>query len=358
MVNEVRDLQTKHTTSKDDRSSIATRRLSATPNDVPAPNLTVDDKDGVVDVDINLPGFVGWADSKGLSFPTSLRNQSPSMLSDDIGSSYSSRSVVSDNIGTKTIRVGGYLRRYHEDFSLQGVKPYLELHDEVRQSMSREMTPVGDFCDPLTEEEAANGGRWINVCTTLLADLRTFTIQRFTLRRKVDDDPSAEKCRPYKPEEAHRRGSQVLGNDTVEDFIVETVMDFDTTLTDAIERVLIETEQPAQKSVTPSRTHSRTVSTGTTSSAKSEPLEISAPGKVRDWGRPSILSQSDCRQAVVGALEEVVKSVNDDLTKHHRDVDGKVNLNGKAMKQVTKQDNVLREGVKKWLLNVETMSVW
>ena len=121
---------------------------------------------------------------------------------------------------------------------------------------------------------------------------------------------------------------------------------------------MIETEQPAQKSVTPSRTHSRTVSTGTTSSAKSEPLEISAPGKVRDWGRPSILSQSDCRQAVVGALEEVVKSVNDDLTKHHRDVDGKVNLNGKAMKQVTKQDNVLREGVKKWLLNVETRSVW
>lgn len=358
MVDEVNHLQPKHDTSKDDRSSIATRRLSATPNDVPAPNLTVDDKDGVVDVDINLPGFVGWADSKVLSLPTSLRHQSPSVLSEELASSYSSRSAVSDNVGTKNIRVGGYLRRYHEDFSLQGVKPYADLQEEVKQSMSREMTPSGDSYSPLTEEETSNGGRWVSVCTTLIADLRTFTIQRFTLRRRVDGDPSTEKNRPYKPDEAEKRAPHGSANDSAEEIVVETVMDFDTTLTDAIERVLIETEQPMQKSVTPSRTHSRTVSTGTTGSAKSEPLEISGPGKVRDWGRPSTLSQSDCRQAVVGALEEVVKSVNDDLTKHHRDLNRKVNLNGKSMKQATKQDNVLREGVKKWLLNVETRSVW
>lgn len=358
MVDEVRDLQPKRATSRDDQSSIATRRLSATPNDVPAPNLTVDDKDGVVDVDINLPGFVGWADSKVLSLPTSLRHHSPSVVSEDIASSYSSRSVVSDSVGTKNIRVGGYLRRYHEDFSLQGVKPYAELQEEVRQSMSREMTPTGDLYSPLTEEETTNGGRWVNVCTTLVADFHTFTIQRLTLRRRVDGDHSAEKGRPPKPEEPQRSTPQALLNDKVEDFIVESVMDFDTTLTDAIERVLVETEQPSQKSVTPSRTHSRTVSTGTTGSVKSEPLEISGRGKTRDWGRPSTLSQSDCRQAVVGALEEVVKSVNDDLTKQFRDVDRKVNLDAKTMKQATKQDNVLREGVKKWLLNVETRSVW
>ncbi|KEF53933.1 uncharacterized protein A1O9_09728 [Exophiala aquamarina CBS 119918] len=355
MVDEVGDLQAQQTTRKDDRSSIATRRLSGA-NDVPAPNLTVDDRDGVVDVDINLPGFIGWADPKGLSIPTSSHHRSPSVLSDEIGSSYSSRSALPDSIGTKTIRVGGYLRRYHEDFSLQGVKPYAELQDEVRQSMSRELTPIGDVRNPLLEETTVHGGQWVNVCTTLLADLRTFTIQRLTLRRKVGhhDGPLPEKGCP----EAHRRASQVSINDNVEDFVVETVMDFDTTLTDAIERVLTETEQPAVKSVTPSRTHSRTVSTGTTDSLKSGPLEISGPGKTRDWGRPSILSQSDCRQVVVGALEEVVRSVNDDLTKNHRDTSGKVDLNGKAMKQVTKQDNVLREGVKKWLLNVETRSVW
>jgi len=357
MVDEVGDLQTKRRIYKDDQSSIATRRLSVT-NDVPAPNLTVDDRDGVVDVDISLPGFISWADPKGLSLPMSPRHRSPSVLSDQIGSSYSSRPVIPDDAATKTIRVGGYLRRYHEDFSLQGVKPYSELQDEVRHSMSRELTPVGDVRGPLAEETSANGGQWINVCSTLLADLRTFTIQRLTLRRKIGGDPQTEKCRPHKGEEAYRRDSQVSTSDNVEDFVVETVMDFDTTLTDAIERVLIETEQPVQKSATPSRAHTRTLATGTNGTAISEPLEISGPGKARDWGRASILSQSDCRQAVVGALEEVVKSVNDDLTKNHRDTDGKVNLSGKALKQVTKQDNVLREGVKKWLLNVETRSVW
>lgn len=343
----------------------------ATVNEAVPPRLTVDDKDGVVDVDINLPGFVGCTDRRSSSPPFSLRHRSLSVASDDeAGSSYSSRSRRADATSSKTTNVAGYLKRYHEDFILQGVKVYPELQEEVKQSMSREPTPTDDAC-PRCPEEESSGERWVNVCTTLLADLRTFSIQRITLRRLVSPDVTGDvhvaahhtaKNGDTLTKAANSRSHKqdVFTSTQPERFAHETVMDFDTTLTDAIERVLNETEQPKQKFIAASRTHSRTVSVGTTSSVKSEPLEISGSSKARDWPRPPGVSQLDCRQAVVGALEEVVKSVNDDLAKHHRgrDVDGHITIDDKALNQEMKQDNVLREGVKKWLLNVETRSVW
>ncbi|KIW99897.1 uncharacterized protein Z518_10825 [Rhinocladiella mackenziei CBS 650.93] len=371
MVDEASDLQkTALVADKNEEPSTAWRQ-SVAGSEAQPPRLRVDDKDGVVDVDIGLPGFIGWADGRSCSPPSSPHHRSSSFVSsDEAESSYSSRSHRGDGLGTKTTNVAGFLKRYHEDFILQGVKPYPELQDEVEQSMSREITPIEDFCSLLPEEEV-NGERWVNVCTTLLADLRNFTIQRLTLSRRVDQDLSGDLhnvagSTPRDWGSSKRSGTSqyskvpVFSRNQPERFTREIVMDFDTTLTDAIERILSETEQARQKSGTPSRTHSRTVSTGTTASAKSEPLEISGPGKMRDWGRPSTLSQSDCRQAVVGALEEVVKSVNDDLAKHHRvrDADGHAKIDGKALSQEMKQENVLREGVKKWLLSVETRSVW
>jgi hypothetical protein len=334
--------------------------------DVRPPQLTVDDKDGVIDVDLNLPGFIGWNDGKSPS--SSLQHHSPSFAStDEGGSSYSSRSFGVDAPGSNPPNVAGYLKRYHEDFVLQGVKAYPELQSEVEQSMTREEAPMGVFCVSLPEERSKE--RWAHVCTTLLADFRTFTIQRLTLKRMmykeavVDEpattavDPSSEG--PSSPAASSRRHTRAKFT-VVERFEHEKVMDFDTTLTDAIERVLNETEAARQKSVATSRTHSRTASAATTTSAKSMPLAISGSGKNRTWHPASTTAQSGCRQAVVGALEEVVKSVNDDLAKHHRrrGADGQVTIDGDAVKQEMKQDNVLREGVKKWLLNVETRSVW
>ncbi|KIW87507.1 uncharacterized protein Z519_11830 [Cladophialophora bantiana CBS 173.52] len=345
-------------------------RPSTFPSEVHPPRLTVDEKDGVVDVDINIPGFIGWNEGKGSSPPSWLLHRSPSFASaDEAGSSYSSHSHRGDLTGSKTPNVAGYLKRYHEDFILQGVKSYPEFQEEIKQSMSREPTPSDDISASLSDTH--NGGEsWVNVCTTLIADFRTFSIQRLTLRRLAQQGPGggAPASTQSQSKSENATGISVASSSdqsgsTItqpEQFDSEIVMDFDTTLTDAIERVLNETEPGKHKSVTQSRTHSRTVSAATTSSIKSLPLEISGSRKMRDWPRTSVLSQSDCRQAVVGALEEVVKSVNDDLAKHNkgRDADGHVKINGDALNQEMKQDNVLREGVKKWLLNVETRSVW
>ncbi|KAL6251843.1 hypothetical protein RBB50_002053 [Rhinocladiella similis] len=365
MVNEASTLRRVGTESASDRAAIPIQRPPTISKEAQPPRLTVDDKDGVVDVDISLPGFIGWTDRKITSPASSFRLRSPSITStDDAGSFLNHHTRRNDAAGSKPLNVAGFLRRYHEDFILQGVKPYPDLKEEVRQSMARELTPQEELQSSLPEER--DGEWWVNVCTTLLADCRNFTIQRLTLQRRIEHDMATDKKDVHiptmKPQSApsglRYRRTPVFQSEDSERFISETVMDFDTTLTDAIERVLNEAEQSRLKSVTPSRTHSRAVSMA--SSARSEPLDISGSSKSRYDSRALMPSQTECRQAVVGALEEVVKSVNDDLAKHHRtkDADGSLNVDSKALEQEMKQDNILREGVKKWLLNVETRSVW
>ncbi|KAJ9613158.1 hypothetical protein H2200_003099 [Cladophialophora chaetospira] len=337
------------------------RHPSIDPSEVRPPQLTVDEKDGVIDVDLNLPGFISWDDGKISSPPSSLHHHSPSYAStDEGGSSYSSRSFGAGSATSNPANVAGYLKRYHEDFVLQGVKSYPQLQDEIKQSMSREQNPASDVCG-LYAEGQTKEDRWINVGTTLLADFRNFSIQRLTLRRLAQSDAVLDRsAADHEPSTSSRPQSHAKVTIS-ERFDSEKVMDFDTTLTDAIERVLNETEAVRHTPSATSRTHYRNVSTGTTSSAMSLPVAISGPGKTRAQYHIPALSQSGCRQAVVGALEEVVKSVNLDLAKHHRSrgADGQVTIDEvEAVKQQMKQDNVLREGVKKWLLNVETRSVW
>ncbi|KAI1621751.1 hypothetical protein EDD37DRAFT_636103 [Exophiala viscosa] len=366
MVDEASDLRKVVVEGKTSHFSTPARRSSLAAREARPPELTVDDKDGVIDVDISLPGFVGWTEAK----PSSPRRQSPSVTStDEVRSSFSYHSHQKDTMQAKALNVAGFLKRYHEDFILQGVKPYQELYEDIKQSMLREEMPTQEQGGSLPQSH--HGESWVNVCTTLLADYRTFTIRRLTLQRRVQTDtPGHEIEMPgptMNPGNATVKGGTIrhgkasaIEDDESERFVSETVMDFDTTLTDAIERVLNEADPSRHNPAGPHRTHSQTVSSGMASSAKSEPLEISSSGKGKDWSRRLVHSQFDCRQAVVGALEEVVKSVNDDLAKHQRskDEDGNLRVDGKALEQGIKQDNVLREGVKKWLLNVETRSVW
>ncbi|KAG9768762.1 hypothetical protein KCU88_g7095, partial [Aureobasidium melanogenum] len=366
MVDEAADLTMTQPPTRPEERPVEPPAESA-PSDVQPPRMRVDDKDGVVDVDINLPGFISWDESKGPLSP-SIRHDSPTRFSiDGAASSYSSRSTRFRSADSRTTNVAGYLRRYHEDFILQGVKPYPELYDEIKQSMSQEPALDDDSLGSFPDEEA-DGKLWVNVCSTLLVDSRTFSIERLTLQRRVFRN---------RPVVSHADSSSLAGtgntsntsitapqlkfSDPMEErFVTEPVMDFDSTLTDAIERVLNEGYPSKQDIPNPARADSRALSVGTTASARTEPLEISGSSKSKKWSHLSTLSQADCRQAVVGALEDVVRSVSGDLTKHQRTrhVDGHTRLDGDILAHGVKQDNVLREGVKKWVLNIETQNVW
>ncbi|KAF2459149.1 hypothetical protein BDY21DRAFT_384982 [Lineolata rhizophorae] len=110
------------------------------------------------------------------------------------------------------VSVAGWLSRFHPDFALQGVGPYAELEADVRRAMSAEPTPVAAMAtgSALTEPRDRNdqrGGapapapttattpaattKWVDVCSALIADARSFTIKRIRLRRLVKLIPSS-----------------------------------------------------------------------------------------------------------------------------------------------------------------------
>ncbi|KKY25754.1 hypothetical protein UCDDS831_g01847 [Diplodia seriata] len=165
----------------------AARAIPARSKHLDSPlKLSVNENDGVIDVDIALPGF---------GSPV----QSPLLP------------ALGNSVGSLEVNVAGWLARYHQDFALQGVQPYADLEKDVRKSMSAEPTPVAAVTTPTLE-----GGpqeKWVHVCTALIADARTFTIKRLHLK-------------PVPMTELHLE----------EKFVEETVMDLDETLADALEK--------------------------------------------------------------------------------------------------------------------------
>lgn len=333
--------------------------------DVPPPRLTVDNKDGVVDVDVNLPGFLSFSGGDDATNSAIFAAHSPSNASlDGVGSMHSSRSQLTSNFyGPDEVgNVAGFLSRYHEDFILQAVKPYDKLLEDIKSSMIKESISM-DISSHETGDTEESG--WINVCSTLIADVRTFSIQRLTLRRRINEEPYndvlddddvpgiGQSAAPSIPSTSNN--PQIRDENT--SFVMESVMDFDTILTDAIERLLEDVNSSYQFPNISRSTHSRTYSTGTMSTSRSTPPTAAMRS---NFQRHNHAFRADCRHVVVSALEKVVQSVNEDLHKHDkgRDIQGPPVSGEPAVRGGIKQENVLREGVKKWMLDVETRSVW
>ena len=58
---------------------------------------------------------------------------------------------------------------------------------------------------------------------------------------------------------------------------------------------------------------------------------------------------------MVGALQEIVKSINDNMHEHER---GQNIAAPNPAKLAEREENALREGVKKWIRRVEHTEVW
>ncbi|KAJ9652162.1 hypothetical protein H2198_008547, partial [Neophaeococcomyces mojaviensis] len=205
-----------------------------------APRLFVDDKDGVVDVELDLPGFMSFSNStpsKHLQ-PAKIRlkNTPSNRDRDDSVCSLRSIPMKGTRIGNDDpVNVGGYLRRHHEDFVLHAVKPYADLTDDIKRSMQAEPTPP-ELKDQILQEASTDS--WIPVCTTLIADTKSFSIHRLTLRRRyeITAPKSAGSRSPATiPSSPSSRSHLLLCEQEITD---EIVMEFDTTLADAIEKVL------------------------------------------------------------------------------------------------------------------------
>lgn len=246
--------------------------------------LSVDAKDGVVDID--LPATASYPSSFVSSMDSPQMINSASSSFNDHSSLYgrtSTHSSLSPEHGF-LVHVAGYLPRYHQDFTLQAVRPYETLKEEIKRSMLEE---------PMSAPRSSSTHEWTDVCTTLIADSSTFTVTRLVLRRNKQSE---------------------------ERFTEEPVMDLDPTLTNAVEGITI-------------------------------PSSPDAPAKHQDdtqQGTTSLLpdlSRHDCKKLMMGALEEVAKSVINELD----DREGGREIGVGKGRATGVLDSSLREGVRRCL---------
>ncbi|KAL4885301.1 folliculin-interacting protein N-terminus-domain-containing protein [Aspergillus karnatakaensis] len=329
--------------------------------------LSVREDDGIVDVELPLPGFVSLS-SSGDSTMASPKKTRTSMTSvDALASTHSSGSGLhhqsKDNDGPH-INVAGWLKNFHDDFLLQGVRPYSNLEADIKRAMKSEPTPSNAV--PLDTDGSE---RWVDVATTLIADVRTFTVKRLRLRRRAVGGSAARS--PMSPQVStpgtprYVSGgsvstSQISGyfssamssakssprpfwdgfhiGEVEERFVEEPVMDLDGILVDALERVLA---QSGPSSLAPTRAPS--------------PSRARKENDRMDYVREDMPTleapRTECRRLVLGALEDVVRSVT---AEHCREEEGELGLADRERKRLmTGADNTLREGIRKWLLDVE-----
>lgn len=315
-------------------------------------NVSVAD-DGVVDVDIPLgpstfliPPALGHSTANSASpigSPASA-GYNFSLLSLDRSSlSFSSFLNNCDDTTDTTMNVAGWMEdeRFHPDFSLQAVKPYAELEADIKRSMRAEPTPSVPAGTP--------ADKWIDVCSVLLADTRSYTIKRLKLKRRkrlastimTDGETAMTPITPLTaiPITSHHRtasfSATIEEEIEEEEFEEEWVMDMDDTLATAVERTIgVESEYSCSRS-TKSNKHRSALS--------KEPIPPSTPDNQTNK-TSQICPGSDCKGLILGALEEVVKRCATG-----RRATGTIRGTGFV-------DNVLTEGVVRWLNDVEEVS--
>ncbi|KAJ5160697.1 uncharacterized protein N7482_007701 [Penicillium canariense] len=333
--------------------------------------LSVRAEEGVVDVDLPLPGFLSLS-SSGDSTIASPRKTRTSVTSvDAMASTHSSGSgfhgAMKDADGPST-HVAGWLKLFHEDFSLQAVRPYATLEADIKRAMRAEPTP---YIPSTPDVEGSE--RWVDVATTLIADTRNSSVKRLRLRRKIIIGESYPQSHsPPSPASAlHTGNSGNSGggassasplttfftgqtksteepfvepqdpNYVEERFTEEPVMDLDGILVDAVERVL---GQSGYSSLAHSRAPSPSRARRGEDNGQTTPRGEDAP--------PIEVPRAECRKMVLGALEEVVRTVT---AEHCReDVDSELGIADRERRRaLAGADNTLREGIRKWLLDVE-----
>ncbi len=256
--------------------------------------LSVNEKFGVVDVDLGMSNSFS---SLGSSFssPRASHTGASSFNESSIHARYprhESLPLAPDSVND----AAGWLKKFHPDFAVQAVKPYKELKEDIERSMRSEpiQTPR-----PFVAEQSPP---WTEVCSTLIADVQSFSITRLVLRRRAASTNTSQN--PITPSEIE------------EEMVSERIMDLDPTLTDAVERIL-------GQSAHSSRIQSRTAS----------------PSRHSDGPLPGIPGR-ECGKFLNAALKQIAKSVAAEEVGQGPGPEGA---------RAVELDSTLREGVRKWL---------
>lgn len=276
--------------------------------------LSIDEEDGIVDVE--LPPSNSYSSSFASTMSSSAAIPTAASSFNDRFTLHGRTPVqYSQNTGSEpSVDVVGWLRSYHQDFALQAVRPYDRLKEDIKRSMRTEPTPTVAAVTP-------KGGTndWTEVCTTLIADATNFSITRLSLKRR-------NAASPY-----HYANAlfEDVARDVEEDerIVEDPIMDMDPILIEAVERVLA---QSGPSSQAPSRA---------TSPSRHTPTEGSSGLEI---------PRSECKKMVLGALEQVARSVSVELSRSK----GAKDVKGTEREREVLNDGTLREGIRKWLNEV------
>lgn len=273
--------------------------------------LSIDTNDGVVDIDLPTNNSFSSSLDSATSSPKAPISGASSFndhVSTCGGKSHQSHTSLPTG-SPPAVDVAGFLKSYHPDFALQAVRPYKGIKEEVKASMRAEA--VADTTSRRIVDE---------VCTTLIADTTTFSITRLTLRH---------------PSTGASTDSRSSNDPKDSEIAEEPLMDLDSTLISAVERVIAHS-QPS------SVAHSRAPS-------PSRPSKLKQDRHAHGSNTPNVeVSPNECRSLVLGALEQVAKSVSAEQ-QNHKAKDVKSSDNSQAKMTGEKPDSSLREGVRRWL---------
>ncbi|MCJ1328619.1 hypothetical protein MMC10_005296 [Thelotrema lepadinum] len=305
--------------------------------------LSFSEEDGYLDV--SLSPSDSWNSSLASSF-TSLRMPVlTSSSSLDSREHYAGHEMLLPESGLQhsgpTVEVAGWLKSYQPSFELQAVRPYNSLIDEIKASMYAD----SKLALPADHQAGSAEGEWQDVCTALVANTTTFTIERLRLlkRKKASsfNSPSVPETTP---------GDSIIYK---EKLITEPVMEMDAILTDAVERLL-------SQSGGSSRTHSRAPSpkpapqpfgsvrnTNVRRTPSSIVTEGGASLRHHRLDHPNTMNTwtSDCEKVLKGALQDVVRSVLEEKEQDPSE-------NGRSHRY-REPNSALREGTRKWLADLE-----
>ncbi|PGH05563.1 hypothetical protein GX51_02902 [Blastomyces parvus] len=369
-------------------SEFADSRDARPKPDIQMPNspmkLSVGLHDGVIDVEVPLPGFISLSSSGDSTLASPKKTRTSITSLDGIGSVHSSGSgfhlVNNREYDGVHVNVAGWLKRYHEDFLLQAVHPYHTLEADIKRAMSAEPTPPHILLPFLSDFDGTVPEKWVDVCTTLVADTKTFTVKKLRLRRRITTNRSrtASQSRdnsrqpslyeaPETPSSTSQFPNFFSGStktptsprsprldpfDVEEMFVEEPVMDLDPTLVDAVEKVLARSgESSLAHSRAPSPNRNRKDKSSNQASDKQSANPQAEPISSTE------IPRNKCRRIVLGALEEVVRSVAAERCREES-----ASATGDAPRMPSSRrgngtdavaDNTLREGIRKWLIDIE-----
>ncbi len=331
-----------------DASARKVQEISGPPKLLSTPlKLSVNESDGIIDVDIPMPAF-----NSPLQSPLMGGFNSMSSLE---GSSYGHNSVCSCSImdTDQPVYVAGWLKNFHPDFALQAVGPYQDLEKDIKRAMSAEPTPVSLAATPSLEHGPTE--TWVEVCSSLVADAQTYSVKRLRLRRRVrlipnqaqpavtpetpGAPPRSQYGNPYSQSQ-FTQALPVIEQQLEEEFIEEPIRDMDGTLADAVERLLVQSSEVS---------HPTSVNSSRSSSRRGRRNHRSGS----DSAVTPVMSKGQCKEMVIGALREVVTSVTAELTRAENQSGEKTTDGGRGRRTELGPESTLREGVRKWLSEVE-----